>query len=464
MNLTVFVTSLFALQLVCLFVASQVAKRMTTQKDYFLAGKGIRFFPLLMTLIATQIGGGLVLGSAEEAYQYGWSVILYPIGASLGLLLLASGIGRRLAQFPVSTVAQIFEVAYGSPRLKRLASALSIISLFLILIAQVTASKKFMFTLGVGQEWIFLGFWSIVIVYTVLGGLHAVVATDVVQAAFFVIIFILCFLFATQTQQLSFSNVIQTGLIGKEFEFDSGKLLGWLLMPLLFMVIEQDMAQRCFAAKSGRIVSLASGCAALCIIFVCMIPVYFGVLGKTLGISVETGSSVLMTVIQETTNPIFTALIGSAILAAIISTADSLINAITSNMAQDFLIFNVGEKELKKSQIMTACIALLAVGGSYYFNNVVNLLIQSYELSVVALFVPIFVAIFRSTGSSASAACAIGMGVFGFGLFRLVPVGIPKEMAALLLSALGFLAGELVVNTLIKTKKLNPSPIEKVDL
>lgn len=444
MDLTLFIAVLFGLQLVCLFVAGKFAKKLKTQDDYFLAGRGIQFFPLLMTLIATQIGGGLVLGSAEEAYQYGWSVLLYPLGACLGLLVLASGIGRRMAQFPVSTVAQLFEVVYKSVRLKKFASLLSIVSLFLILVAQVIASKKFMLTLGVSQNWIFIAFWAIVIVYTVLGGLRAVVATDVVQAAFFILVFVLCFFFASSSSNIALADIVQTGLTGDDFEFNEEKLFGWLLMPLLFMVIEQDMAQRCFAAESGRVVSLAAGCSAICIMFVCMIPVYFGVLGKTMGIGVESGSSVLMTVIRETTNPAFTALVGCAILAAIISTADSLINAITSNVAQDFNVSYFAKGDVKNSQKMTTIIAIVAIFSSYYFNNVVDLLMQSYELSVTALFVPVFAAIFKKNGNKISALLSILMGVLGFFLFRFVSVGIPRELACLLLSGTGFLIGELI--------------------
>ena len=95
MNFTIFLLVLFAMQIVCLFVGSRLSKAIKNQDDYFLAGKGVSFFPLLMTFVATQIGGGTVLGSAEEAYQYGWYVVLYPLGCCLGFVLLASGLGPQ---------------------------------------------------------------------------------------------------------------------------------------------------------------------------------------------------------------------------------------------------------------------------------------------------------------------------------------------------------------------------------
>lgn len=157
MSITAFVIFLFGLQAICLIIGKKFSEELNNKKDYFLAGKSIRFFPLMMTFLATQVGGGLILGSAEEAYQYGWAVLLYPFGAALGLLLLGAGLGSKLARFKVSTIAQIFDVVYRSPRLKKMASILSIISLFMILIAQVIASSKFMASIGVEN---ILWFWA----------------------------------------------------------------------------------------------------------------------------------------------------------------------------------------------------------------------------------------------------------------------------------------------------------------
>src|ERR1700722_1897519 len=234
-DITIFLITFFLLQLVCLWVGRRASKKMESQDDYFLAGREIRFFPLLMTLIATQIGGGLILGSAEEAYRYGWAVLLYPLGASLGLMVLALGIGRRMSRFKVSTVAALFEVVYGSVTLKKIASSLSILSLFFILVAQVIASGKFMISLGVEGNAIFLLFWGLVIAYTVLGGLKAVVATDIIQAFFFIAIFLFCFLYTFFFSSFDVGSLLGTRTT-EAFDFDGTKLTGWLLMPLLFMV------------------------------------------------------------------------------------------------------------------------------------------------------------------------------------------------------------------------------------
>ncbi|CDR33136.1 sodium:solute symporter family protein [Criblamydia sequanensis] len=440
MNISIFIFCIFLLQFVCFWVSRKSFEALATKEDYFLAGRALRFFPLAMTFIATQVGGGLVLGASEEAYQFGWTVLLYPLGASLGLFLLGSSIGMRLASFPVTTVAQIFETAYGSKRLKEIASFLSVLSLFMIFVAQLIASKKLMVMLGVESNLLFILFWAIVISYTAMGGFKAVVATDMVQASFFIVIFIIAFLASFFGKA---APLLNEGLLPEANLTGASKLLGWIFMPLLFMLIEQDMAQRCFAAASPKVIRKASLFAALSTFLISLIPIYFGTLAREIGVAPKENGSILVEMIQLTTNPWITALAGAAILAAIISTADSLINAITSNLSQDFEIFAKKFENLKFSKITTALLASLGLFISFYFDNIVDLLIQSYELSVYCLFIPILMALFKPRGNKLSAALAILFGALAFVFCKIIAIPfLPKEIACLFSSSIGFLIGE----------------------
>ena len=441
MNIPIFITMLFTLQLFYWFVGRRGSRNLEGKEDYFLAGKNVRLFPLMMTFLATQVGGGVVLGAAEEAFLFGWPVLLYPLGVALGLILLGAGVGRKLAGFQVSTVAQIFEVVYRSQLLRKAASILSIISLFMILVAQIIASGQFLGSLGVSNTPLFIAFWAIVILYTAQGGLRAVISTDMVQAAFFSVVFLLCFGFAFYSDPSTLSMpTFQLENFGKV----STKLCGWLLMPLLFMVIEQDMGQRCFAGASAKIVSRASLFAGIITMIVCVVPVFFGCLAKTMELKIPEGSSVLLTAVTKTTNPLIASLMGCAVIAAIISTATSLINAISSNITSDFKLTIFGRKDsMRIVQGITCLISITAIFFAFYFDNIVDLLIQSYELSVSCLFISIFIALFKKQGNFEAALISILFGAFGFILFRIYPMKIPKEVGGILLSLIGYLIGEM---------------------
>lgn len=432
MNVSLFLFVLFGLQAICFLVSWKSSKGMKTSEDYFLANRKVRFFPLMMTFIATQVGGGLVLGAAEEAYKFGWLVLFYPLGASIGLILLGLGMGRKLAEMQVFTIAELLEVIYKSKVLRKFASILSILSLFMILAAQFIASHKFMVTMGITNELYFIAFWAIVILYTAFGGLKTVIATDLIQATFFIVIFVACLGYVFWTNPTFPTIPIEP------FNFEYSKLIGWLCMPLFFMIIEQDMGQRCLATKSPKTVTKATIWAALCTMLICTIPVLFGILAKSFGLTIAPGSSVLMSFMIQATNPILTALMGSAVLVAIISTADSLINAIGSNIAHDF-----GKTlKLRSSQLIGAAIGIAGIFFSFYFDNVVDLLIQSYELSISCLFIPISAALFKTKGNPLSAYLSISLGAIGFIFFRFYPPEFSRELLTLGISLAGYLVSE----------------------
>ena len=434
MNVTLFLFVLFALQAICFIVGWKSSKGMTSGEDYFLANRKVRLIPLMMTFIATQVGGGLVLGAAEEAYKYGWSVLFYPLGASIGLVLLGLGMGRKLAEMQVTTIAELLEVIYGSKTLRKLASILSILSLFMILAAQFIASHKFMVTLGVTNDLYFIAFWAIVILYTAFGGLKAVIATDLIQASFFIAIFASCLGYVI------WKTPAFPTLPPDTFNFEYSKLIGWLCMPLFFMIIEQDMGQRCLATKSPKTVTKAAIFAGIATMLICTIPILFGILAKAANLTIAPGASVLMTFMTTMTNPILTALMGSAVLVAIISTADSLINAIGSNIAHDF-----GKSlKLRTSKLLGAAIGIAGIIFSFYFDNIVDLLIQSYELSISCLFIPIAAAIFKKNGNPLSAYFSITIGAIGFTLFRFYPPEFSRELLTLGISLAGYLVGEWI--------------------
>ncbi|MDE3046349.1 MAG: sodium:solute symporter family protein [Verrucomicrobiota bacterium] len=437
MNTMVFICTLLGLQGICWWIGKRSSKGMETQTDYFLGGKRVPFFPLVMTFLGGQVGGGLVLGSAQEAARIGWWVLLYPLGQVLGMVWIAAGVGRRLASFGVPTVAQIFEKYYGSPVLKQLASMLSIGSLFMILVAQVLATKGFLLSVGVESKALFLLFWGLVLTYTGMGGFKAVIKTDLIQASFFVTMFGAAFAYAW------FWGPVAPLAVTNEAVVSGSKLSGWLLMPLLFAALEQDTGQRCFAAKSESVLRRSAFTAGGLTFLTCLVPIYFGILAQRWGLSPENGSSVLMGAIQLTTSPVMAALVGAAIMAAILATADSLLNAISSNLSQDFAFLK--KRSLNATRVVSVSIGALAIFVSFYFSNVVDLLIQAYELSVCTLVVPLLAALFKkSRGEFRSAALSIALGAFGFFLFRIIPVEFPREVGAIALSLIGYAIGEFL--------------------
>lgn len=451
MSITLFLIVFGILSIGYLLLGFIASKNIKTTTDYFLAGRNLGLGAVTFTLIATQLGGGMLLGTAQEAYLVGLSGILYTLGMAIGFLLLGSGLASRMQQLQISTTAELFEKRYASSTLKQIASLLSVITLCGILVGQIVAAKGLLAGLGITNEFVFIGFWLFVIAYTMLGGLQAVVITDIFQVIFIIAVFTGIFLYSIWLDPSSLNalfasdntNLFTTPAISESF------LIGTLLMPILFSLIEQDLAQRFFAARSQRIAGGSALLAAGFLLLFSLIPIYFGMQAKLLNLPVAPGASPLMPVIEYFTNEFMVILALCGILAAITSTADSLLCAISSNIAQDFNVSWVGIKnEITLSQTLTCIIGMSALTASYFMpSNVITILVGSYEISVCCLFVPLIIAYFKQNLNKYAAYGAVIGGLSMFILVRLYyPLGIPRELMSLGTSAVGYWIGSMIKN------------------
>lgn len=436
MNTTLFFGLLIFLGATSIWLGRRASKGQKSNDDYFLMGRKLGLFALIMTLLATQIGGGALMGASEEAYAQGWGVLFYPLGMVLGLLVLGLGYGAKLRKLNLTTVPEIFEKIYRSRSLRQAAALLSIASLYLILIGQAIAARKFFISIGFDGNLLFIGFWLVLVLYTVMGGLKAVVTTDIMQTFFILIAFGIAVFASFTAGPISEPSVPFTSSTRTPW-------FTWLALPLLYMLIEQDMGQRCFAAKKPRTVTIAAITAACALLIVSLVPIYFGRKAGALGIAIPEGSSVLITAIRALTNPTVATFVICAILMAIVSTADSLLCSISSNIACDFTLTR---KSVFISQATTFLVGMSTLALSFLFDNVVMMLMFSYELAVSLLLVPVTMAVWTKKPNKRSAAVAMILGLASFALCKVWTPPLPKELLTLACAFGGFAISELTLS------------------
>ena len=291
MNTNILISLLTIFCLIYLWIGKQSSQSSYTNHDYFLMNRQLSVLPLCMTFFATMLGGGTLIGAAQSAYDIGWLVILYPIGNSAGFIVLASGFGQRLRQLNLTTISEIFEKKYCSTKLRYISAILMSTSLYFILVGQGVAIKSFFTTIGLDNIWVFVTFWICFVAYTTLGGFEAVVKTDVVQAIFIIIGLSL----AWATSDISISTTFETFT---PTQTENIPWVGWVLMPLCYTLIGQDMGQRCFASQNDRIIAPAALWASSLVILCSSIAIYFGILSNTAGISISSSENILISAIN----------------------------------------------------------------------------------------------------------------------------------------------------------------------
>ncbi|MGZ6251141.1 MAG: sodium:solute symporter family protein [Candidatus Chromulinivorax sp.] len=453
MSINLFLTLLFSLTSIYFIIGLITSRKVSSINDYFLANRQVGVFPLTFTLVATQLGSGLLLGTATRAYTIGLWGILYTIGISIGFLLLGFGFAARLQSLNIATTAEIFETRYHSYKLKLFASLVSIISLWGILVAQVIASHQLFLSCGIDDIRWLICFWALLIGYTMLGGLQSLIIIDTIQVLFILGIFITVFYYALPADigtTLSTANLIkmQNYYFGKKHVVSS--LLPIVISSALFSLIEQDLAQKFFAAKSTLTATIAAFLASIIITLFACIPLFFGIFAKIKNIPVPQGVSPLLPFIEKISSEWIYALIICGLIAAIASTADSLLCAISSHIAQDFSkFFNKTENTKSKlfvSKFITFLTGACALLVSFYVTgDIISVLEQSYRFSISCLFVPTIIAYFTPNVRQGAALVSIVCGSLSFIAVQIfLPHSITQDIIPLLLSLLGYIIGSIL--------------------
>jgi solute carrier family 5 (high affinity choline transporter), member 7 len=150
--------------------------------ELLVAGRAMPLWLAVLTMTATWVDGGYLLGTVEGTYRSG-----IPLGAQggfcFGISLILGGIffARRMRRFEFTTLIDPFEARFGG----RWAMVLSLPALlgeiFWSAELLVAIGSTFGVMLGVPLTWAIAISALVVITYTVLGGMWSVAYTDAFQ-------------------------------------------------------------------------------------------------------------------------------------------------------------------------------------------------------------------------------------------------------------------------------------------
>ena len=155
--------------------------------DFYLAGRNLGGFVLLLTLYATQYSGNTLLGYPGEAFQLGFAWVM-SVGFMMAIivvyLLFAPQLQRIAKQKHFITPGDRITYRFNSPSLTLIANVLLVAAISNYLLAQLMAMGHVTEGLSGGS----IPYWAgvllltfVVIIYETVGGMRAVAWTDCVQ-------------------------------------------------------------------------------------------------------------------------------------------------------------------------------------------------------------------------------------------------------------------------------------------
>ena len=167
---------------VILCVGLWAGRGVTKLEHFSVAGRGFRSWIVFATLSASFIGGGFTMGNAEKVFLFGVVNIVALWGFSLKEILVARLIAPRMYRFGTAiSVGDIMGQAHG--KLSQVVTGVFGLLLCAGIMGAQVGAMGYVFNLFLGMDkmlGVFIG-CGIAITYATVGGMRAVVFTDILQ-------------------------------------------------------------------------------------------------------------------------------------------------------------------------------------------------------------------------------------------------------------------------------------------
>jgi len=343
------------------------AKKDNSLRDFYLGGKGVGMVVLLLTLYATQYSGNTMFGFSGKAYRVGFSWITsvhFMTAIIVGYLLFAPGLHRLSRKHQFITPNDFLNHRYHHRGINIVAPILMILALGNYLLAQLMAMGRALqgLTTMPPETAYIVGvvlLAGIMLVYETMGGFRAVAWTDVLQGVILMIGFsILIFLIWTQfggiaetTQKLFNSSDADRVKVLPPDPLGSRRWLSYILIFGLGASLYPQAVQRIYAARSTKVLRNSLIAMVFLPLVTSWIAVMVGVTGAAhfQGLNGSQTDRILTIICREvqqssTLGYWLVVILFSAILGALMSTADSCMLTISSMTTKDLYLRFINPK------------------------------------------------------------------------------------------------------------------------
>ncbi len=440
--------------------ASRDKSKSGAAADYFLAGKDQGWLVVGASLFASNIGSEIILGVSGAGARGDMPMANFEILAALILILLGWVFVPFYIRTGVYTMPEFLEKRYS----RACRTYLSVVS---ILAYVITKISLIIFAGALVFETMGIPFWTGAIItviatgfYTVLGGLRAVIYTDMVQA-FILLLGTLAVTWFGLHQLGGWQGMISTLDLAAQLPENppterffnlwrpisdadypwTGMLFGAPILGVWYWCTDQYIVQRTLSAKdvsNARKGALFAGYLKLLPVFIFFIPgvIAYALLQQgTIDFSLDNADQALPTLITSFLPIGIKGLAIAGLLAALMSSLSSAFNSSSTLLTIDFYKHyrpDASDKSLVRfGQLATIVLVIISLGWIPFMRALMGGGIFHYLQSVQAYISPPIAAVFLfgllyKWINAKGAIVALWSG-FALGIFRLVTEFLSKE-------------------------------------
>lgn len=372
------------------------SRKERNSSEYFLAGHSVGWFAVGSSLFATNISSEHFIGLAGSGASTGLAVGVYEWSASICLLLLGWLFVPHYLQSKVFTMPEFLEMRF-SPGCRWYLTGVSLFAYVFTKISVSLFAGGILIREIVGWDYMTSAILLVVAtgIYTVYGGLAAVIYTDVFQAVLLVAGAVI--LTVMGLNQVGGFEVLRSSLPPDFFHIVKpasdpnypwvGTIFGTLILGTWYWCTDQVIVQKTLSAKNLQQARYGTlFCAALKVlpVFIMVLP---GLIAKALWPAEVTGDNAYPLLVMRLLPPGIKGLMVAALLAALMSSLSSVFNSCSTLLTMDIykkLKPEASEKQLVNfGRLSTVGIVVLSVIWIPFIRNL-NDQVYQYLQSVQA--------------------------------------------------------------------------------
>jgi SSS family solute:Na+ symporter len=379
-----------------------VGRGLKTFDEYAVVTRSYGSLVIFATMSASFIGGGFSTGNAQKVFLFGIANIIGLWGFSLKEILVARYIAPKMDRFPNAiSVGDIMATSYG--KIGRVVTGFCALFLCAGIVGAQVGAIGIVFNVFYGLDRILgisLG-CGIVILYTALGGMRAVVVTDLVQFGILAIGLPLALIFGIN--YVGGIDALIASIPADRFEIP-GKQYTWLGLVALFLVfmfgetLVPPYLQRLCIGKTARYAARGTLYAGLFSIPFFAITGLFGIVALAIDPTLDSNLA-LPHVVVTVMPPVLTGLVIAAVISIVMSSADSFLNSAAIAFIND--VFRPlwphplpEHHTLRLAKIVTFVIGVLSVFFALTIESILDILIYAYTYWAPIVLVPLVAAIY----------------------------------------------------------------------